>query len=135
MNQNRRHLPEDGFTLVEILVTIIVGAIIVGSINVFVVAQGSISQRNRDDILANSYIEGKVEALRSMGFLGLSDGTTSIAGELPSELKAPRGGTVQVSSVNTAIKKVDITINYNNQGDDRSLSYTTYIGELGVGQY
>jgi prepilin-type N-terminal cleavage/methylation domain-containing protein len=135
MKRFRTGFPEDGFTLVEILITILVGSIIIGGLSMFIITQGSISQRNRDEILANAFIEGKVEALRSKGFLGINNGTVSISGELPAELKSPRNGDVEITSVNSALKKVVINISYNDQGATRSLSYTTYIGELGAGQY
>lgn len=126
---------EAGYTVVELLVAIVVGAILVGSVNNIVTSQVYLSQRGRDLVLANAYAERKVEELRSVGFLGLSDGTTTITSELPNELNAPRSGTVTVSSPSSAIKQVDISITYNEQGATRTQTYKTFIGELGVGQY
>lgn len=125
----------DGFTIVELLVAIIVGAIIIGAATSIIVSQTHISQRGRDLIIANAYIENKVESLRSAGFATLNIGTTDITGELPSELNSPRSGSVVISSQSSAIKKILITIAYNDQGTSRSYSYTTFVGELGVGQY
>lgn len=125
----------DGFTIVELLVAIIVGAIIISAATSIIVSQTHISQRGRDLIIANAYIENKVESLRSAGFATLNIGTTDITSELPSELNAPRSGTVSIASQSDAIKKITINISYNDQGTSRSYGYTTYIGELGVGQY
>jgi prepilin-type N-terminal cleavage/methylation domain-containing protein len=130
LNQN-----QNGFTVVELLVSLIVGALLVGSVNNIVTSQVYLSQRGRDLVMANAYAEKKIEELRSIGFLGLADGTTVITGELPTELNAPRTGTLSVSSYSGAIKQVDITISYNEQGATRSHSYRTFVGELGAGQY
>lgn len=126
---------DKGFTIVEIIVAITIGAITIGSAFLILTSQLHLSQRARDLTVVNAYVENKVESLRSLGFLGLSDGSTNVSSELPSELSSPRSGTVQISSFSSSIKKVDVTVNYNDQGTNRTYSYTTYIGELGVGQY
>ncbi len=126
---------QSGFTLVELLVTIIVGAIFAGSANLIIVQHTHLGQRGRDLVLANAYVESKVEELRSIGFSGLNNGTSNITGELPDDLKAPHSGSLAITSQSTAIKKVVISLTYNDQGANRNYSYTTYIGELGVGQY
>lgn len=90
--------------------------------------------KGRNLVLSNSFIEGKIEALRSIGYNGLSDGTTDIAGELPSELSQPRSASLQISSPGAGLKQIDVTITYSDQGTNRSYSYRTFIGELGVGQ-
>lgn len=94
-----------------------------------------LSHRARDVAAANSYVENKIESLRSTGFLGLNDGTTDLTSELPSELKSPRSGTLVITSQTGAIKRAVVSISYNDQGASRTYSYTTYVGELGVGQY
>ena len=126
---------QQGFTIVELIVATIVGSIIVGGVSLIIASQVHLSQRGRDLVIANAYVEHKIEALRSIGFLGLTDGSTSITTELPVELNSPRSGTLQISSFSSAIKKVDISLTYNDQGINRTYSYTTYVGELGVGQY
>jgi len=128
-------LDTKGFTIVELIVAIVVGPIIVGSAILLLVSHLHLSQRNRDLVIMNAYVENKVESLRSLGFAGLSDGTTSLSGELPAELSAPRSGSLQISTFSTAVKRVNISINYNDQGASRTYSYSTLIGELGVGQY
>lgn len=113
----------------------IVGSILVLSVSIITVSHSRLSQRTKDLVVANSYIEGKVESLRSKGFNGLSDGTTTITGELPSELKAPRSGTLVTATHSASIKSISVSVTYNDQGTNRTYSYTTYIGELGAGQY
>jgi len=126
---------QGGYTLVEILMAIIVGGLLVGSANIIMVNQFNISQRGRDIVIANSFAEGKMEALRSAGFSGLTNGATDITTDLPSELAPPRNALLTIASQTVAIKKVTLDITYNDQGDRRVYKYTTFIGELGVGQY
>jgi type II secretory pathway pseudopilin PulG len=126
---------EDGLTIVELIVAIVVGSIIVGGVSLIVGSQVHLSQRGRDLVIANAYAEQKIESLRSAGYLGLTDGTTDVSGELPTELNNPRNGSLVISSPSAGIKKVDLTINYNDQGSSRTYLYTTFVGELGVGQY
>lgn len=126
---------DKGFTIVELAVAIVVGAIIVGSAATIVVSHIHLSQRGRDLVVLNSYVENKIESVRSAGFSTLSNGSTSLSSELPPELSPPRSGTVTISDQSTGIKRVDISITYNDRGQSRTYSYVTYVGELGVGQY
>lgn len=126
---------QGGFTLVELIVAILVGAILIFSTNMIIVNHAYLSQQGRDTTLANAYAEGKIESLRSIGYTGLSNGTTDITNELPAELNGPRSGSLVITTQSIAIKKAVIAISYNEQGKTRSVNYTTYIGELGVGQY
>jgi prepilin-type N-terminal cleavage/methylation domain-containing protein len=124
-----------GFTVVELLVSIIVAAILITSVSTILTTHTYISQQGRDLALANAFAEAKVETLRSIGYLGLSDGTTDITSELPSELSSPRTASQQISSYTNDIKAVTLSITYNEQGKSKTHTYKTFVGELGVGQY
>lgn len=135
MKNKQLTVGEDGFTLVELLVSIIVGAILVGSVNTVYTNQLAISQQTRDTVLANSFAETKFEALRSKGYLGVNNGTTNVSSELPTELQPPRTATLAVSNQSTSVKKVQLDMSYRSNGRNQTFTYTTYLGELGVGQY
>ncbi len=124
-----------GVTIVELIVAITISSIIIGGVSLIIGSQVHLSQRGRDLVVANAYAERKIESIRSAGFLNLTDGTTDVTTELPSELNSPRSGQLVVSTPSTGMKKVDLSITYNDQGSSRTYSYTTYVGELGVGQY
>lgn len=132
---NLRNSKADGFTIVELLISLIVGSLLVGSVSLLTASYTHLSQRSLDLTLSNAYAENKIESVRSLGFSGLIDGSTDITSELPSELKNPRNSTLQISSASTDIKKIDLSITYNDQGAPRTYNYSTYVGELGVGQY
>lgn len=126
---------ELGFTLVEVIISIMAVALFIFAFNTIYTTQIYINQRGRDTSVVNSFVETKIESLRSKGFLGLSNGETDISNELPSELGTPRSASLNISEVNSATKKIVINVNYTQQGQDQNISYTSYIGELGVGQY
>jgi prepilin-type N-terminal cleavage/methylation domain-containing protein len=126
---------QSGFTIVESIVAMTVGAVLIGSAILVLTSGSRLGQKHRDLVVANAFVEQKAEALRSAGFLSLTDGTTTITDELPTELNSPRSGSLLISTPSSGLKKIDITITYNEQGTSRTYAYTTYIGELGVGQY
>lgn len=126
---------QTGFTLVELLVAIVVGSVFAGSINTVFSSHAYLTQRTQNLVFTNAYAEGKVEALRSLGYNALSNGTSNITSELPAELTAPKSGSLVISSYSAGVKKVELSITYNDLSTSRTYNYTTYIGELGVGQY
>jgi prepilin-type N-terminal cleavage/methylation domain-containing protein len=128
------HHSSDGFTIVELLVSIAVAAIVTGSLSQVVTSYVHVAQRGRYMNLANAYAEAKVEALRNTGYNGLSAGTSSLSSELPAQLPPTRSASMTVSSPASGLKQVDITLTYRDQSQTNTLAYTTYIGELGVGQ-
>lgn len=135
ISMNGKDRGSSGFTIVELLVTLAASGILIGAVSVVVNAQTSLAQRGRDLVIANAYAEGEFESLRSQGYLALTDGTTNITSDLPSELNAPRSGSLTISSQTPSVKRVVLSMTYNDQGDPRTYTYTTYVGELGVGQY
>jgi len=130
----KRRLDQNGLTLVELLVAIAVGAIVTISLNQVVTSYVHVAQRGRYLNLANSYAEAKAEALRNIGYNALDPGTTDISGELPSQLPVNRSASMTVDNPSGGLKKVVITVSYDDQGQDNTYSYATYVGELGIGQ-
>jgi type II secretory pathway pseudopilin PulG len=130
----RKRLPAGGFTIVEILVTIAVAGVVILSLNDVVTSYVHTSQRGRYLNLANAYAEAKIESLRNAGYNGVSLGTTAITSELPTQLPPGRSGTITVTNPSGGIKQVVLALTYKDQGKTNTYTYTTYIGELGVGQ-
>lgn len=123
-----------GFTIVEVLIAIALGGILVILLNQVVTNYLHISQRGRYLSLANSFVDGKVEALRSAGFNSLSNGTSNLTSSLSSQLPPSRSASMTITSSITGIKQIELTVSYHEQGQTNVHNYTTYIGELGVGQ-
>jgi type II secretory pathway pseudopilin PulG len=124
---------EAAFSIVELLVAIAVGGLFVLSVNTAITNYVYLGQQSKDLVLANSFAEGKVEELRNVGYNGLSVGTTNISAQLPAALNAPRSASLQITAPSAGIKQIDISLSYTQSGQ-KSYSYTSYIGELGVGQ-
>lgn len=130
MGQNQH-----GFTVLEVVITVGIAGFILLGMTVMLNSLNTVNDRARDLTLVNALAENKIESLRSVGFIGLSDGTTDFTDELPDAIAPPRQAEIIISSPAVNIKQVDIEISYNDQGTQRDAEYRTYIGELGIGQY
>lgn len=131
---------ENGFTITELLITIVVFAILIPVIANMIALIDGVNDRARDKAIINSLVENKAESLRSLGYIALSNGTTDFTGELPSTVGSPRSATYTVSEPaapnnDIGLKKLVITVTYTVNGSSETLNYETRIGELGVGQY
>lgn len=135
LTNNSTSNSQSGFTIAELIIAIAVGAIFATILSLILIDQARLSQQGRDITLANSYAETRIETLRSAGYLNLTNGSTDITSDLPSELKPPRSGILTISDYATGIKQIDLSITYNDQGTQRTSNYKTLVGELGVGQY
>ena len=123
-----------GFTIVELLVSIAVAAIVTASLSQVVTSYVHVAQRGRYLSQANAYIEAKAESLRNAGYNAVGLGTTNLTSELPSRLPPSRSASMTVTNPSGGIKKIVLTVSYKDQGKTNTYSYTTYLGELGVGQ-
>lgn len=126
---------QSGFTIIELLVAIAVVGILVPTLAGFVNTLNRLNDRARDMSIINSLAENKIEGLRSAGFSSLSNGTTTFTSELPTTIGSPKSATYTITSPSTSLKQADITISYNDHGSTQTLTFRTYIGELGVAQY
>jgi type II secretory pathway pseudopilin PulG len=125
---------QQGFSIVELVVAIVVGTLFILSTSLIINNYIHLGQRGRNLTIANSYAEGKIEALRNTGFNALTDGTTSVSGELPAQLSQPKSGSLTISEPQAGLKQVSLSVTYSDDGVSRTYNYETYIGELGVGQ-
>ncbi len=130
----KREQKQAGFTLVELLVSIAVAAIVIASLNIVVTSYLHVGQRGRYLNIANSYAEAKVEALRNNGYNSLNPGTTDVSSELPAQLPSPKSASLAVGNPSGGLKQVVLAITYQDQGQSHTYSYRADIGELGVGQ-
>lgn len=126
---------EDGFTLIELIVTItIMGILIVGIVNLYITIETS--QRKSYHLeVANRAGERQIEVLRNAQFGSLTPGedidfTTS----LPNDLPEPRSGIVEVSEPESGLRRVDVTITYKDGGGSRTIRQSSLIGIIGISQ-
>lgn len=123
-----------GFTLVEVLVTIVVATILGYAATLALNNMHLINERANDLVLANATAEGKLEALRNQGYNNLPTGTHDFTSDLPEELLAPRAATYTVTESEAGIKKIELTISYNTLNGQSEQTYASLIGEVGLGQ-
>ena len=123
----------DGFSVIELILAIVVGVTFLSSMNLVTDNYTGLGKRSRNLVLVNSYAEAKVEGLRNSGYNAITAGTTNLTSELPSQLPG-RNGTMTVTQEPGGIKQIDLSLSYKDGTINRTYSYRTYIGELGVGQ-
>ena len=128
-----RKLNQRGVTLVELLVSIVVLAIIAAGLTVlfssiqYVQASGSF---RRSATLA---AQREIESLRTSDYMSLTAGSTiDFTSQLPPELPKPKSGTVTVTEPANGIKRVDVVVSYRDRGTDRKVQISSLIGEIGI---
>jgi prepilin-type N-terminal cleavage/methylation domain-containing protein len=125
---------ERGFTLAELMVTIIVfGLVITGIGGLYYIMQVMEVRSQRLD-LAMRAARTEIESLRNNGYSALTPGTNiTFTSALPSALPQ-RTGTVVVSQPVPDLRRVDVTVTYEDYGNTRSITLSSNIGVIGIGQ-
>lgn len=129
MNRHKK-----GFTTVELLIAIVIMGIIIPAVAIGITNLAVINNRARDLVLANMIAQNKTETLRSIGYNSIPNGTTIFSAELPSTIGNPKSASYSVTTPQTGIKQIDVDISYTEYKTSRTVTYRTYISELGVGQ-
>jgi prepilin-type N-terminal cleavage/methylation domain-containing protein len=141
MNYSNYHR-NSGFTLIELIVTIAVIGILLPVVIMFLNAINSMNGKANTLSAVNAYAENRVEAFRSAGFQSVptTAGPVTFSGAegLPEGIPKPNSATYEVTlpdPANPSVKKVVISVSFRSFDTTETRKYTTYIGELGVGQY
>lgn len=126
---------ENGFTLVELMVTIVVlGIAISGIAGLYYTMQVSQVQTQHLD-LATRAARTEIENLRNNGYNGLtSGGTLNFTASLPAALPGDKTGTVIISEPLAGLKRVDVTVTYTDYGKQQTVELSSDIGVIGIGQ-
>lgn len=125
---------ELGFTVVEILIGIGLFGLIMPTIILAVVGVARLNDRAADLTRANILAEQKFESLRSAGYNSLSTGTVNFTSELDVSFSSPRAASYTISSPATGVKTIDVSIQYTDHGQSRTVSFKSQVSELGVAQ-
>lgn len=123
-----------GFTLVEMVAAIaIIGIVITSVVSLF----GSIQSTQRKTAYMESATRAaqrEMESLRNNNFNNLTAGQSiDFTSQLPSTLKN-KNGTVTVSEPYTGLKRVDVTVTYNEGSTQKNVSISSLVGILGITQ-
>lgn len=128
MNKN------DGFTLVEILVTILLLGICVASLSSMFISIRNIQVQTSYYDTANRAAAREIESLRNDSYATLTAGQTiNFTADLPSNLPG-RSGLATISAPSDGLRRVDATVTYISQGKTRTVTLSSLIGEIGITQ-
>jgi prepilin-type N-terminal cleavage/methylation domain-containing protein len=92
---------QKGFTIVELVVTIVIAGIIIPAVAIALNNLTAINHRARDLAIANTIAQNKVETLRSIGYNSVATGTVDFSSELPGSMGAPKSASYTISTPTT----------------------------------
>lgn len=123
-----------GFTIVELLVTIAIIGITTASLSSLFISIRNVQQQTGYVDAATRAAQREIETLRNDNYASLTPGQTiDFTNQLPSSL--PHGsGTVQVSQPANDLRRVDVTVGYTSQGEQRNVTLSSLIGVIGIAQ-
>jgi prepilin-type N-terminal cleavage/methylation domain-containing protein len=124
---------EDGFTLVELLITIIVLGIAIAGIAGLYYTMQITQVRSQHLDLATRAARTEIEKLRNNGYSSLVPGTT-VAFDPPAGLPQGGSGSVQISQPVDGLRRVDVTISYTDYGKAETVELSSNIGVIGIGE-
>ena len=135
MKRHKKNLPQKGFTLVELLVTIsVLGLALTGIAALFYSIQYT-QQQTRYVDAATRAAQRQVEVLRSNRANSLQPGQTiDFTADLPTTLPNNKSGTVTVSEPASGVKRVDVKVAYTTKGRTQNVTLSSLIGVVGIGQ-
>lgn len=134
-NLNIVALNDEGFTLVELLVTIaIIGLASIGVAGLYYSIQASQLQSRYVDA-ATRAAQREVEMLRNSSYNNLTEGQViDFTSELPASLPSNRSGSVVVSEPAPGLKRVDVTVSYGSGTQTKQVQLSSLIGVIGLSQ-
>jgi prepilin-type N-terminal cleavage/methylation domain-containing protein len=126
---------QKGFTLVELLAAIgLLGMTVVGITNLYITIEAT-QRRSYNLGLATRAGEKQIESLRNSQYGALVPSSTiDFTSDLPADLPDPKNGTVYVTEPEIGLRRVDITITYQERNSAKTIKQSSFIGIIGIGQ-
>lgn len=126
---------EEGYTLVELVITILVFGVISASVtNLFLTINQSQVRSNYLES-ASRAAQREVESLRNSNYASLTPGEDiDFTSQLPAILPPDKAGAVEVSEPASGLRRVDVTVSYTHQGKTQEVKLSSLIGEIGITQ-
>jgi len=124
-----------GFTLVELLVTVIILMIVITSLaGMYYITQTS-EIRSLHYNIAVLADRTEIESLRNNGYDSLTPGSTiNFTSSLPSILPSNKSGVVTISEPVAGLRQVVAKITYTEFNQTTTIMLTSDIGIIGIGQ-
>lgn len=126
---------EQGFTLVELLISIaVISMATLGVASLFYTIQYTQRQSMYFDT-ANRSAQRQIEVLRNSSYNNLEDGEIiDFTSDLPDILPGDKSGTVVVSEPTAGLKRVDVNVTFYDHGRKREVQTSSLIGVIGIAQ-
>lgn len=124
-----------GFSLLELMVTIVVFGLVASSITSLFLSVQRTQLQTRYLESATYAAQSQIESLRNINYNNLTPGSTiDFTDELPDELPRNSTGTVEVSEPTSGLRRVDVSVTYNYSDSPRTVKLSSLIGVLGITQ-
>lgn len=132
----------NGFSVVELLLTLAVAAIAVILISTTYSSAGRLSDRSTDLLAANSAAYNKLEKYENYPFASIpftTDGTAveNFSSSLPTSLPGPRTGHVYISlfpPTSTTLKYIFVRVQFGTGAAQHTIEYGDFVQAGGLGR-
>jgi prepilin-type N-terminal cleavage/methylation domain-containing protein len=137
-----RTLDDSGFSIVELLITLVIIGTTFGAFMVTFTTIQNINKKSLDITAANSLAFAKVQDYENRAFASIPatspTGSLQIvedfSSSLPNSLEAPRVGQVFVNTVSGNLKQVVVNITFGSGDSKRLIQYADFIQSNGLGR-
>ncbi len=125
---------DSGFTIVELLMTIIViGIVFTGLSSLFISIQRSQVKTSYLESATRS-AQKEIESLRNRNYNNLIVGQDIDFSNDLVDLPSGSIGTVEVTEPSPGLKRVDVTVSYTYEGQNKEVELSSLIGIIGIVQ-
>lgn len=126
---------QDGFTIIELLVTIVVASLVILAVSSLFITIARAQNSTRLLEIASRAGEQQIESLRNENYGQLDPGSTiDFATSLPGSLPGPRTAQAAISEPTDGVRRVDVTITYRDGSKDKVVKLSSLIGQIGITQ-
>lgn len=132
----------DGFSIVELLITLIIIGVAFGAFMVSFTTIQNINKKALDIAKANTLAFAKMEEYENKLFTNLPSTTPTgtlvqvedFSSSLPSSFESPRSGKVYINTVSNTLKQVVVTVDFGSGASKRTIQYANFIQKNGLGR-
>jgi prepilin-type N-terminal cleavage/methylation domain-containing protein len=126
-----------GFTLIEVLVSLVLVVTMVLAVTTLLFASSHSNTTTIDQSAANRQIQQQIDSLRAASYGSLVDGTYSFTTTGINRVQSAQyviADYTDGSGAHTALKKISVTIIWNEGTVAKTATAQTYIGQHGINQ-
>ncbi|OGL25665.1 hypothetical protein A3E49_01255 [Candidatus Saccharibacteria bacterium RIFCSPHIGHO2_12_FULL_49_19] len=133
---------KQGFTVVELLITLVVISVLFTAFTTSFSGLQNISKKGNDVTIASTRAFSKLQSYENLNYNTLP--ATAPAGtlvevedfsaSLPTSLESPRVGKVYINSQTSSMKQVLVRVTFGSGPSQRFIEYVTFIQRNGVGR-